>query len=85
LKRSPQAVIAIENVRLFDAEQQRSRELSEIAAATDRHRRGAAGDLKLAGRLAAGVCGPAGERGPHLQGQVRQFVSLPGQLWASRS
>ena len=33
-----QAVIAIENVRLFDAEQQRTRELAEISAAADRHR-----------------------------------------------
>ena len=34
-----QAVIAIENVRLFDEVQARTQELSEIAPATDRHRR----------------------------------------------
>ena len=33
-----QAAIAIENVRLFEAEQQRTRELTRIAAAADRHR-----------------------------------------------
>ena len=38
-----QAVIAIENVRLFEAEQQRARELSEIAGATDGYLRGAPG------------------------------------------
>ena len=32
-----QAVIAIENVRLFEAEQQRTRELAEIARAADGH------------------------------------------------
>ena len=36
-----QAVIAIENVRLFEAEQQRTRELSESAGAADRHVGGA--------------------------------------------
>ena len=34
-----QAVIAIENTRLFEAEQQRTRELERVAAAADRHRR----------------------------------------------
>jgi two-component system, NtrC family, sensor kinase len=40
------AVIAIENVRLFDAEQRRTRELSSAGAA-DRHRRRAQGDQPL--------------------------------------
>ena len=38
-----QAVIAIENARLFEAEQARTRELTESIAAADRHRRRAQG------------------------------------------
>ena len=45
-----QAVIAIENVRLFEAEQQRTRELSSLAGATDRDFRSLEGDLKFAER-----------------------------------
>ena len=52
-----QAAIAIENVRLFKAEQQRTRELSEIAAAANRHRRRAQGhqpfDLRPPARSAS--------------------------------
>ena len=50
-----QAVIAIENVRLFDEVQARTRELSRRAGATNRDLRGAAGHLQLAGRTGAGV------------------------------
>src|SRR5262245_32236797 len=50
-----QAVIAIENVRLFEAEQERTRELSEIARAADRDLRGAQGHLKFVGRTKACV------------------------------
>ena len=43
-----QAVIAIENVRLFDEVQARTRELTGIAGVTDRDRRRARGDQPLA-------------------------------------
>jgi two-component system NtrC family sensor kinase len=42
-----QAAIAIENVRLFKAEQQRTRELAESLSATDRDRRRAQGHQPL--------------------------------------
>jgi two-component system NtrC family sensor kinase len=71
---SDQAVIAIENVRLFDEVQARTRELG--ARAADGNLRGAAGHLQLAGRTEASVRGHAGERGQHLQREVRQPVSL---------
>ena len=47
-----QAVIAIENVRLFEAEQQRTAELTRIAGAADRHRRRAQGHQPLDLRFA---------------------------------
>ena len=43
-----QAVIAIENTRLFEAEQQRTRELTEFAGAADSHVSGAPGYQQLA-------------------------------------
>ena len=46
-----QALIAIENVRLFEAEQARTRELSEFAGAADGDLRGASGHIKLPGEL----------------------------------
>ena len=45
-----QAVIAIENVRLFETEQQRTRELSEVTGATDCDFGGAESHLKFARR-----------------------------------
>ena len=65
-----QAVIAIENVRLFDEVQARTRELTEFAGAADRHLRGAERHLTLTGRSRAGVPDHAGECDSHLRGQV---------------
>ena len=50
-----QAVIAIENVRLFEDVQKRTAELTELIGATDRDLRGVAGHLELARRVGAGV------------------------------
>ena len=57
-----QAVIAIENVRLFEAEQQRTRELAEVVGAADRYVGGPSSHQQLARRIGAGVPGNAGER-----------------------
>ena len=71
-----QAVIAIENVRLFDEVQARTRDLAGVAAAADRDRRRAQGDQPLGVRSAdgagyAGRIGGALVRGGHV-GITRQ-------------
>ncbi len=50
-----QAVIAIENARLFEAEQQRTRELSEVSRAADRDLGSAARHQHVNGRSRPGV------------------------------
>ena len=80
-----QAVIAIENVRLFNEVQARTRELSRVAGAADGDLGGAAGHLQLARRAGAGVPGHAGERDAHLRGQVRHLFLLRGRCVPTRS
>ncbi len=71
-----QAVIAIENVRLFEAEQQRTRRARRGAGAADRDVGGAARHLQLARRAGAGVPGDAGECDAHLRGRARRPMAL---------
>ena len=71
-----QAVIAIENVRLFEEVQARTRELIRGIGAADRDLGGAAGHLKLAWRAEAGFPGHAGERYASLRGQIRTYAAI---------
>ena len=79
-----QAAIAIENTRLFEAEQQRSKRADRIAGATDRDRGSAARHFKLAGRSAASFRGDAGECSSHLRCELRLHVSFRGRAFAAR-
>ena len=69
-----QAVIAIENVRLFDGGAAAHARTRRGAGAADRDVGSAGGHLQLAGRAGARVPGHAGERSAHLRGQVRHHA-----------
>ena len=65
-----QAVIAIESARLFEAEQQRTRELVEVTGTADRDVRGTKGHFEFTRRFEAGIRCHAGKCGSALRGQV---------------
>ena len=73
-----QAVIAIENVRLFDEVQARTRDFPSRWSSRRRPRR-CCGSSQFARRTGAGVQRHAGERDAHLRGQIRQAVPSRGR------
>jgi GAF domain-containing protein len=74
-----QAVIAIENVRLFDEVQARTEGAERIAAATDSDLGGVAGHLRLAWRVTARLRHYAGKSDRPLRSQLRHPVAARGR------
>ena len=71
-----QAVIAIENVRLFEAEQGAHARTHRVAAAANGDLGSAARNLQLARRSRAGFCGDVRECHTHLRQQIWEYLPL---------